>query len=104
MLLDHDFEPPRQSAENRGDWDFSTESCGTQRGANGGLAQLVERYNGIVEVRGSTPLSSTLLPDSKSNKPRESPEAFFVDASEAVQRKAKIAQHAATFRTMDRTR
>ena len=55
----------------------------------GGLAQLVERYNGIVEVMGSTPLSSTLWPDSKSNKPRESPEAFFVDASEAVQRKAK---------------
>jgi hypothetical protein len=28
----------------------------------GGLAQLVERYNGIVEVRGSTPLSSTISP------------------------------------------
>ena len=26
----------------------------------GGLAQLGERYNGIVEVRGSSPLSSTL--------------------------------------------
>ena len=26
---------------------------------NGGLAQLVERLNGIQEVRGSTPLSST---------------------------------------------
>ena len=59
------------------------------RESEGGLAQLVERYNGIVEVMGSTPLSSTLWPDSKSNKPRESPEAFFVDPSEAVQRKAK---------------
>ncbi len=29
--------------------------------ACGGLAQLGERYNGIVEVRGSSPLSSTNL-------------------------------------------
>lgn len=28
--------------------------------ANGDIAQLVERYNGIVEVRGSTPLISTI--------------------------------------------
>ena len=26
---------------------------------SGAIAQLVERYNGIVEVRGSTPLGST---------------------------------------------
>ncbi len=29
---------------------------------HGGLAQLVERLNGIQEVRGSTPLSSTTPP------------------------------------------
>ncbi len=30
--------------------------------ANGALAQLGERYNGIVEVRGSIPLGSTKTP------------------------------------------
>ena len=30
---------------------------------SGAIAQLVERYNGIVEVRGSTPLGSTSAAD-----------------------------------------
>ncbi len=30
--------------------------------ADGALAQLVERYTGSVEVRGSTPLGSTIIP------------------------------------------
>ncbi len=33
---------------------FSSES-------NGGIAQLVERLNGIQKVRGSTPLTSTII-------------------------------------------
>ena len=37
---------------NAGPGPFSTPKLG-------GLAQLVERHNGIVEVRGSNPLSST---------------------------------------------
>ncbi len=41
-----------------------TDAC-----AAGGLAQLVERYNGIVEVRGSTPLSSTTRGDSRTLRP-----------------------------------
>ena len=30
---------------------------------NGAIAQLVERLNGIQEVRGSTPLGSTIFPN-----------------------------------------
>ena len=36
--------------------------------ANGALAQLGERYNGIVEVRGSIPLGSTKTPLSDFNQ------------------------------------
>ncbi len=32
------------------------------RTGTGAIAQLVERYNGIVEVRGSIPLGSTIYP------------------------------------------
>tara|TARA_X000000950_G_scaffold82770_2_gene104129 strand:- start:11546 stop:11665 length:120 start_codon:yes stop_codon:yes gene_type:complete len=34
----------------------------------GALAQLGERYNGIVEVRGSIPLGSTITPNQEALK------------------------------------
>jgi hypothetical protein len=36
-------------------------------GKDGALAQLVERYTGSVEVRGSTPLGSTIFKDYSTN-------------------------------------
>jgi hypothetical protein len=53
ILLDqcgrHDYVPPASTPETQaGSW------------RNGAIAQLGERYNGIVEVRGSIPLGSTI--------------------------------------------
>ena len=43
----------------------------------GAIAQLGERYNGIVEVSGSIPLSSTILSSKKIKKARRNA-GFFV--------------------------